>query len=298
MNSQKIDITDELVQKLIASQFPEWAHLPIKPVKRSGWDNRTFHLGKTMLVRLPSAQCYAAKVEKEQFWLPKLAPHLPLPIPTALAMGKPNEDYPFNWSVYAWIPGQQASKQTIFSIFTFAKDLAHFLKTLQKIDTTGGPIAGAHNFYRGGNLAVYDEQTQQALTLLKNRTDITIFEKTWNKALRSTWQNPPVWVHGDIAPGNLLVKDGKLCAVIDFGGLSIGDPACDYAIAWTFLSPQARDIFKEALQVDEATWARARGWALWKALIIYAELPGTDARQIKTSEKILQTIITDFIETT
>lgn len=265
-NHDKIHIDVSLVKHLIATQFPEWANLEIKPVKNSGWDNKTFHLGSHMSVRLPSHDSYSGQVKKEQYWLPRLAPHLPLPIAMPLAMGKPSTEYPLHWSIYKWLDGNTASVDRITSLSQFAKSLAEFLSALQQCDSTGGPVAGEHNFYRGGNLAVYDEETRQAIANIKDRTYTELLKEIWNLAIASTWQESPVWVHGDVAIGNLLVNNGKLSAVIDFGQLGIGDPACDLAIAWTFFTEKSRNEFRGTLKLDKATWARGRGWTLWKAL--------------------------------
>lgn len=265
-NHDKIHIDTALVQHLIATQFPEWASLEVKPVELSGWDNKTFHLGKHMTVRLPSHADYSSQVETEQYWLPKLAPQLPLAIAMPIAMGKPALGYPLHWSIYKWIEGNTASVERIKNLPQFAVALAEFLNALQKCDPTGGPLAGEHNFYRGGALATYDTETREAIASLDDSTYAEITTEIWNLALSSTWQSPPVWVHGDIAIGNLLVNNGQLSAVIDFGQLCIGDPACDLAIAWTLFTEESRDAFRATLKLDSATWARGRGWTLWKAL--------------------------------
>lgn len=266
-NTEKIHINVPLVRRLIAAQFPEWADDTIKPVTFSGWDNKTFHLGERMTVRLPTSADYAGQVEKEQYWLPKLAPQLPLPIPTPLAMGKPGCGYLLHWSIYRWLEGNTASLDRINDLGQFAIALAEFLRALQQCDTTGGPVAGPQNFYRGGDLATYDAETRQAIAALDDKIYADATTAVWDLALTSTWQRPPVWVHGDIAIGNLLVNDnGQLSAVIDFGQLGIGDPACDLAIAWTLFTGESREAFHAGLPLDSATWARGRGWALWKAL--------------------------------
>jgi len=292
-NTDIVPIDVYLVQKLIATQFPEWADLKLKPVEFSGWDNRTFHLGEHMTVRLPSDKAYAQQVENEQYWLPKLAPELPLPIPTPLAMGKPGEGYLYNWSVYSWIDGNTASIERITDLCQFATALAEFLVALHSCDATGGPLAGPHNFYRGGELAVYDDETRQAITMLGNKIDADTVTEVWNTALASTWDKAPVWVHGDVAIGNLLVNKGKLCAVIDFGQLCIGDPACDLAIAWNFFKGESRDAFRWAINLDNATWERAWGWTLWKALIVYARLPGTNPLEVEKSKRIIDEVLDD-----
>jgi aminoglycoside phosphotransferase (APT) family kinase protein len=266
-----MDIDVSLVRRLVAAQFPQWADLPVRPVKAGGWDNRTFHLGEHMSVRLPSAEHYVPQVEKEHRWLPKLAPLLPLPIPAPLGRGVPGEGYPWPWSVYRWLEGERANKANISDLNRFAIDLAKFLVALQEIDASGGPLAGKHNFYRGGPLKVYDAETRQAVAALGSEINPAAAMAVWEAALATTWQDRPVWVHGDVADGNLLVKDGRLCAVIDFGSSGVGDPACDLYIAWTFLEHESREAFRATLPLDEATWARGRGWTLWKALIMFAE---------------------------
>lgn len=264
----KLIIDKALALYLIDKQFPQWSHLSIEPVKNSGWDNRTFHLGTEMLIRMPSAAEYAGQAKKEQIWLPKLASHLPLPIPTPIALGKPEEAYPWTWSINLWLPGNPAVTSKIDDLSQFAVQLAEFLKSLQSIDATNGPLAGPQSFYRGGDIAVYDAETRQAIELLKNDIDVPLAIEIWETALSTKWQDEPVWVHGDISVGNLLVSNGQLSAVIDFGQLAVGDPACDLAIAWVFFEEKSREALFQTLQLDKATVARGRAWALWKALIL------------------------------
>ena len=293
LNDDKVTIDVSLVRRLITTQFPQWADLPITPVEFGGWDNRTFHLGDHKVVRLPSDVEYSGQVEKEQHWLPKLAPFLPLPIPTPLAMGEPAEGYPWYWSIYRWLEGNTASIERIADLCQFAKTLAEFLLSLHRIDCTGGPMAGPQNFYRGGPLSIYDDEARQAIKILANEIDADTAMSVWTTALSSTWQNPPVWVHGDIVAGNLLVEDGQLSAVIDFGSMGIGDPACDLAIAWTFFTRESRDVFRKNLPLDSATWARGRGWALWKVLIICAELPGTNPLEKAKSRRVIDEVLAE-----
>ena len=270
-------ISEAVVARLIESQFPEWKHLPIRQVDRGGWDNRMFHLGDQMLVRLPSGGQYAAQVEKEVLWLPILAPHLPLAVPVPLAVGNPGFDYPYKWSVYEWIDAEIASRRKVDCMSDFAKRLAQFISALQQVDPSGGPPAGVHNFYRGGSLRHYNREAVAAICRLEDKIDTDAARVVWSEALASQWQGAPVWVHGDISSGNLLVKEGALHAVIDFGMLGVGDPACDLVIAWTFFEGEARDAFRDHLNLDRDTWARARGWGLWKALIVAAGLTDSNA---------------------
>lgn len=282
-----------LVRTLIAAQFPQWSDLAIKPVRHGGWDNRTFHLGDHMTVRLPSGASYAAQVLKEQYWLPRLAPQLPLPIPEPVALGEPDEHYPWHWSVYRWLAGETAKRERIADLPQFANDLAAFLTALQGADATGGPVPGAHNFHRGGSLSVYDAQTRQAIAVLGGAIDTGLATAVWDAALAAAWSGPPVWLHGDVASGNLLVRDHRLSAVIDFGTCGVGDPACDLAIAWTLFEGESRQSFKAALPLDPATWARGRGWTVWKALIVYAGLPGTNPLEKENAKHILGEVLAD-----
>ena len=260
-------ITSELVSELVAVQFPAWRSLPVQPVDLNGWDNVTFRLGETLSVRLPSADAYAAQVEKEHRWLPVLAPQLPLPIPQPVAKGEPGCGFPRPWSVYRWLDGEPATSERVTDQVTFASDLAAFLRALYQVDSTGGPPAGLHSFHRGGPLTAYDQETHSAIADAGDRIDAPGAAAVWQAALDAAWSGGPVWVHGDIAASNLLVRSGQLHAVIDFGCCAVGDPACDLVIAWTYFTGRARRTFREALELDEATWARGRGWALWKAAI-------------------------------
>lgn len=289
----EVNIDVSLVRRLVDAQFPQWADLPIKPVEFDGWDNRTFHLGEDMTVRLPSAAPYALQVEKEHRWLPRLAPLLPLPIPVPLAKGAPADGYPWQWSVYRWLEGETAAAGRIADLCQFAIVLAEFLNALRRIDADGGPPPGQHNFFRGGPLTVYDAETRQALAALDGKIDADAANAVWEAALGATWHGSPVWFHGDIAWGNLLVKGGRLSAVIDFGTSGVGDPSCDLAIAWTLFEGESREAFRAALQLDDATWARGRGWTLWKALITLAEHIDTNPVEAGTARRVIDDVLDD-----
>jgi aminoglycoside phosphotransferase (APT) family kinase protein len=281
-----------LVRHLIAAQFPRWAGLPVEPVVPGGCDHRTFRLGAEMSVRLPSAMRYAQQVGKEHVWLPRLAPHLPLAIPEPLALGVPGEGFPWPWAVYRWIegeplPGARADDRRL------APELAAFLLALQRIDARTGPAAGAHNFHRGGALKVYDAETRRAIAVLGQAVDAEAATAVWEWASASRWQGPPVWVHGDIAEGNLLVRRGRLCAVIDFGGCAVGDPASDLVIAWTRFEGEARQIFRHAMGLVPGTWDRACGWALWKALIAVAYPDGRPTGIVVQAQRTLAAVLSD-----
>ncbi|MEO1145180.1 MAG: aminoglycoside phosphotransferase family protein [Cyanobacteria bacterium J06638_22] len=293
MPESRIDIAPSLVARLVAEQFPQWANLRIRAVEPGGWDNKTFRLGDDMSLRLPSAERYGAQVAKEHRWLPRLAPQVPLAIPVPIALGQPAGGYPWHWSVYRWLEGESASIDRIADLNAFAVTLAQFLIALQHIDPTGGPLPGAHNFFRGGSLSIYDAETRGAIASLNGKIDVDTVTAIWQIALESTWQGAPVWLHGDVSAANLLVHQGNLHAVIDFGCSGIGDPACDYAIAWTLFSGESRKIFRSALSVDDATWARGRGWALWKGLITLAEAIETHPLTAEAAQQTIGEIVTD-----
>ncbi|MGF1474082.1 MAG: aminoglycoside phosphotransferase family protein [Geminicoccaceae bacterium] len=285
-----IDIDASLVEALIREQFPRWAHLQVRPVETGGWNNASFRLGSDLVVRLPRAEGYACAVAKEQRWLPQLAPFLPLAIPRPVAKGSSGLSYPFAWSVYAWLPGETAATAKIDDPGAFAGQLADFLAALHRIDPTGAPRPGDGNFHRGGPLQVYDAEARAAIERLADGWDETTLISIWERGLASAWTGEPVWIHGDVAPGNLLVKEGKLCAVIDFGQLAAGDPACDLAIAWTFFDMAARAAFRSRLRLDEATWQRGRCWALWKAALLTSGLATSNPVEMAAAPRTLRTV--------
>jgi aminoglycoside phosphotransferase (APT) family kinase protein len=267
MRADEVDTDVALVGRLLAAQFPQWAGLPIEPVPSAGTDNALYRLGDDMVARLPRRGRTSVTLEKERQWLPRLAPLLPLAVPVPLADGMPAEGYPFEWSVYRWLKGENATMKRVADLGRLATDLAQFVAALQEIDPTGGPAPGEHNFFRGEPLEMRDAATRAAIVALRGTIDVGAVTAAWESALRSPeWEHPPVWIHGDLDSRNLLVEEGRLSAVIDWGGLGVGDPACDLMVAWKTLSAGTRDTFRAALSVDESTWARARGWALSQSL--------------------------------
>jgi aminoglycoside phosphotransferase (APT) family kinase protein len=267
MHIDEVDTDVSLVGRLLAGQFPQWADLPIEPFHSDGTDNAIYRLGDDMAVRLPRISWATGQVEKEQRWLPRLAPLLPLAIPLPLGKGIPADGYPWLWSVYQWLEGENPTIERIADPRQAATDLAQFVAALHRIDPTDGPVPGSHNSFRGVPLAARDAETRAAIASLEGMLDIDAVTVAWETALQApAWDGPPVWIHGDLSSGNLLAVHGRLSAVIDFGCLGVGDPACDLIVAWSLFSAE-RDIFRAALPVDDATWARGRGWALSTALI-------------------------------
>jgi aminoglycoside phosphotransferase (APT) family kinase protein len=271
LRAGKFDVGVPLVERLVATQFPQWAGLPIRPVERDGWDNWTFHLGNDMKVRLPSAMGYAEQAEKEAYWLPRLAPHLPLPVPVPIGIGRPAEGYPCPWSIYRWLEGEPVTRENVDDAVQFGWDLAKFLIALQRIDATGGPPPGQHNYFRGADvMAAYGDEARRSIDSIAETIDAPAAHAVLDAAAAAPFTGPPMWLHGDIAAGNLLQCEGQLAAVIDFGGCAVGDPACDLVIAWVFLDGAGRDSFRLSMPADDAMWARARAWALWKAALMLA----------------------------
>ncbi|BCJ33908.1 aminoglycoside phosphotransferase [Actinocatenispora thailandica] len=286
-------ITADLVRRLLAEQFPRWAALPVRPVPVDGWDNRTYRLGDTMTVRLPTAAGYVPAVDKEHEWLPRLAPSLPVAVPTVLARGEPGAGYPYPWSVRGWLPGETMLSRPVDDPVGFAVSVGEFVVALRRCDATGGPAAGLHSFHRGGPLAHYDGETRSSLAALAGRVDTDLAIEAWERALAAEWSGPPVWFHGDIAPGNLLVADGRLSAVLDFGTSGVGDPACDLVIAWQVFAGESRRAFLETVGDDAGTRARARGWALWKAVLMLAECIDRDPPQAEVNRRVLGEVLAE-----
>ncbi|MEU6014889.1 aminoglycoside phosphotransferase family protein [Streptomyces sp. NPDC047515] len=271
MHADEAELDVPLVRRLIGAQFSQWTDLPVEPVASSGTDNAMYRLGADMAVRLPRIPGAALQVAKEQQWLPRLAPLLPLPVPEPLGKGVPGAGYPWHWSVYPWLRGENAER--VADPRRTAAELAEFITGLQSVDADGGPPPGDHNFFRGVPLADRDAATREAIAALATDTgpgaiDTEAVTAAWDTALRApAWSRPAVWIHGDLSSGNLLFRQDRLSGVIDFGGLGVGDPACDLLPAWEIFSAEHRRAFGDALAVDAATWQRGRGWALSVALI-------------------------------
>jgi aminoglycoside phosphotransferase (APT) family kinase protein len=293
MHHDELDIDASLVRRLLASQFPRWAELPIERIEPTGTDNAIYRLGEDMVVRLPRVARTVATLEKERAWLPRLAPHLPLAVPVSLAEGTPTAGYPWVWSVYRWLEGTDATVEPIADLGRAASDLARFIAALQSIDATGGPPPGAHNFFRGEALAARDDAVRASIASLHDEIDVEAVTAAWEAALRAPeWRRPPVWIHGDLDARNVLVEDGRFSAVIDWGSLGVGDPACDAMVAWKLLSADTRGTFRDALSVDDATWTRGYGWALSQALnaLSYYTLE-TNAVLVREAERWLAEVL-------
>jgi aminoglycoside phosphotransferase (APT) family kinase protein len=298
MHVDEVDVDVSLVRRLLAAQFPQWSDLLIDPVQSAGTDNAIFRLGEDMSVRLPRIQNATLQVDKEHLWLPRLAPHLPLAIPIPLAKGTPGEGYPWQWSVYRWLNGENATIEHIADKGQAVLDLAHFIAALHQFDPTGGLPPGSHNSFRGEPLAMRDAETRAAIATLHGMLDVDTANAAWEVVLQApAWEAAPVWIHGDLSPLNLLFERGLLSAVIDFGCLGIGDPACDLQVAWNLLSTQTRDIFHAALQIDEAMWTRGRGWALSVGVIALPYYQSTNPVLASISRHTIYEVLTDYKHT-
>jgi aminoglycoside phosphotransferase (APT) family kinase protein len=295
LHSDEADLDLPLVTALVQEQFPQWAELPVRAVEPGGTDHRLYRLGEDLCLRFPRIASAAAQVQKEHRWLPRFASHLPLQIPFPVAMGMPGHDYAWHWSVYRWIDGETATRERISHLQSAATDLALFIRALQTIDGEGGPLPGPHNSFRGEPLAARDDRTRNAIHKLEGTFESAALLEAWHMALRApVWEQSPVWIHGDLQPGNLIVKDGKLTAVIDFGVSGIGDPACDLIPAWSFFDVPSRERFREALAVDDAAWARGRGWALSVAVIALPYYRDTNQELAEISRYAINEVLRDL----
>ncbi|MGI8416181.1 MAG: aminoglycoside phosphotransferase family protein [Nakamurella sp.] len=269
MHADQVDISEEVVAGLVDSQFPEWRDLPVRPVLSHGTVNALFRLGDELVLRFPLQPsldpALRDELVDEQRNTALLAPHLPVPVPEPTALGEPGDGYPGPWTAYRWIPGEIVSIDSIRDPEALALDLAAFVRALHGVDTGGrvGPKRG-----RGGPLHVNDELVRRCIVQSVDLVDAVALERAWERCLVAAvgeWSK--VWIHADLMPGNLVMRDGLLAGVIDFETVRIGDPAVDLMPAWNLLPAYARDTYRRALGVDDATWERGRGWAIVQAIV-------------------------------
>jgi aminoglycoside phosphotransferase (APT) family kinase protein len=267
MPAAEVDVGPAVVRALLAEQFPDLADFELTELAY-GWDNAIFRLGDDLTVRVPRRAMAAELVEHEQRWLPTLAPRLPLPIPAPLRAGRPGGGYPWSWSVCPWLPGVVATRAAPDDPLETAATIGAFLSALHRPAPDDAPA----NPYRGGPLAERDDVVRQRAAQLSDLIDAPSVVACWSElATTRPWTGPRLWLHGDLHPANLLVDDGRLSAVIDFGDITAGDPATDLAVAWMLLPAGVRTAFRAAAgDIDDDTWTRARGWALSLALAYMA----------------------------
>ncbi|WP_133903860.1 aminoglycoside phosphotransferase family protein [Actinophytocola oryzae] len=285
MHADEADIDVALVTRLVAAQFPDWAGLPVEPVASSGTDNAMFRLGDDLAVRLPRIAGAAGNVAAEREWVPRLAPHLPVAVPEPVGVGTPTGDYPYPWTVCRWLPGTNP----VAGEPGLAHDLAAFVTALRRVDPAGAPKAG-----RGMPLATRDAPTRAAIAASEGLADTAAITAVWDDALRVPPRTgPQAWAHADLSPGNLLVRDGRLAAVIDWGAAGVGDPTVDLIVAWNLLPAAERRAFRDALDVDDDTWRRGRGWALSISVIQLPYYQHTNPALAANSRHVLTEILAD-----
>ncbi len=284
LHADEFDIDLPLVQSLIAAQFPKWAHLLIKPVLSLGTDHALYSLGRDMVIRLPRIQSAASHIEKEHLYLSKISSLLPFSIPNPLAKGQPCEDYPCPWSIFNWLEGKNPEPGMIEQPDLLATDLARFINALHKIELPHAPKSNRWD------LKGQDNEFCQSLKQLDDLIDTKAVAKIWQDSLKLAALKDRILIHGDLLPGNLLINNGRLSAVIDFGLFGLGDPAVDLIPAWTLLARSSRKVFREAIGVDDATWVRGRAWALSIGVIalpyykkshpVFADIAGYAIQQV------------------
>ena len=302
MHDDEVDIDQRLVRRLVDGQFPRWAGLALERVASAGTDNALYRLGADLVVRLPRIGWAVDDVAKEQRWLPRLAPGLPAAIPEPLGQGEPAHGYPWSWSVYRWLDGANPVVGGLADPAGLASDLARFVRALHRVDPAAGPRS-----HRSGPLHGQEESTRAALAALAvpavlagleeslpGTVDLDAVTQVWEAALEvPAWSGPPVWVHGDLSPGNLLLAGGRLSAVIDFGAVGVGDPACDQIVAWNLLPASAREVFRTELGVDDAMWERGRGWALSIALVALPYYHRTNPVLADSARHVIAEVLAD-----
>ena len=258
MPAAEVEIDAALVRGLVDAQFPQWAGLPLAASAAVGWDNVIYRLGDELVVRLPRRRVAVALIENEQRWLPQLAPLLPVPVPVPVAVGEPSDEYPWPWTVSTWLPGEMAAVASIDDPRAVATALGDFVAALH----TPAPDDSPQSLFRGMPLPARDPLLHEHLARVGG-IDADAVRRVWDDAMAAApWPGPEVWLHGDLHPANLLVHQGRLSGVIDFGDLCRGDPATDLLAGWMLFSTEDRDEFRRAARVDDDTWARGRGWAL------------------------------------
>lgn len=289
MHPDEVETSADLVRRLLQTQFPQWAELPVRLVDSFGTDHDIYRIGDRLAARLPRIAWATDQAKKEADWLPRLAPHLPLAIPVPVAMGRGGHGYPYDWSVSEWLPGSDLNAADA-DLVQAAEDLASFVVALRRIDTAGAPVRPTGS--RGSPLAELDDAVRRSIADLGDRIDGMAATRSWHESLEAaTWSNDEVWVHGDLLPGNLLVVDGRLSAVIDFGGLNVGDPACDLLAAWNVFDGQSRARYRSELGVDDDSWLRGRGWALAQAAMALPYYWTTNPGMVRQASHALRQVL-------
>ena len=267
MAADPFAIDTSFATRLVAARFPDRAALPLVPLDTPGTDNEVFRLGERACLRMPRRTSADRQLVKEAEWLPRLAP-LTLEVPKPLELTGPFAPYPFHAAIYEWLPGASALDAPPGDMTAAAQALGRFVAALRERPAEGGPAAGAQNQYRGTPLSLRDGLTRNALARLGDLVDAGRLSRLWTTCLTAPpHPGPDMWLHGDLHGGNLIVRDGALTGVIDFGLLGIGDPAADLIVAWSFLDDATRTVFRETTGAGQDEWRRGQGWALSTAAI-------------------------------
>lgn len=294
LHDDEVHVDTRLVRALLEEQMPRHAGLPLHRVAAGGTDNAVFRLGDDLAVRLPVHAVSVEPLRKEIRWLPVLAPHLSLPVPEVMSVGEPTEHYPFPWAVVRWLPGTDALHGAIDSMRDAAATLGRFVAELHKVPVDQAPHRGTEGFHRGGPLSDREETFRDSLARCDGLLDVPAAGAVWDDALAAPpWHGEPVWLHTDLIPGNLLVRDGRVAAVLDFGALSVGDPAYDVTPAWFVLDREARPVFRELVGVGDATWRRARGLVVSQAVIALPYYLDSHPGMVATARRGLESVLAD-----
>ena len=290
MHDGEAEIDVALVRRLVTAQFPRLAGLQVREVSSTGTVNAIYRLGDQLYARLPRLPRYVASLEREWRWLPVLAPGLTLRVPEPVALGQPTAEYPFTWMIYRWIDGHPYADQLIDDERQAARDLARFVSEIRRIALAADAPAGGRR-----PLAQLDAGTRTSIAEAADVIDRAAARAAWEAALRSpAWDGRPVWIHADLLRPNLLVAGGRIRAVIDFGGAGAGDPATDVIPAWAVFGPAGRAAFREALDVDDGTWRRARGIALHQAAALIPYYAVSNPAFAALGRRTVEQVIADF----
>ena len=294
LHADEVDIDVPLVRRLLAAQMPEYADRSLRRVASGGTDNAVFRLGADLAVRMPLHPGAVSGLLKEIRWLPEVAPHLPLDVPEIVATGQPDDRYPFPWAVVQWLPGEDALTGHVASMHELAGALGEFVSDMQSIDMTGAPTPGSDGFVRGGPLTTRDAVFRDALAQCEGLLDVERVAAVWDDALAAPgWQGPPVWLHADLLPGNLLVRDGRLTGVLDFGAMATGDPAYDVTPAWHLLDANTRPVFRKVVGADDAIWLRARGLVVSGGVIALPYYLDTNPSMVATARRGIAEVLAE-----
>ncbi|MCK9487099.1 MAG: aminoglycoside phosphotransferase family protein [Dehalococcoidia bacterium] len=295
MHPDELHSDEGMVARLVAAQFPRWAALPVRRYDSAGTVNAIYRLGDELAARLPLRPGRDATLERVHRWLPRLAPRLPLETPEPLATGDPGEGFPERWCIHRWLEGEAPTPENV-DLHQVAQALAAFILALRAQDGTDGPQPGPDNYGRGVPLARRDDATRRAIKASAGLVDVEAVTEAWEAALAApAWDGAPTWLHGDLMPGNLLVRERRLVAVLDFGSLGLGDPACDLMVAWNLLTPDARQVFRREVAADDASWARGKGWALSQGVIALPYYRETNPRLAALAKRTIEAVIADRV---